>query len=374
MDHCMLPLLILQPMLFLKSITLTQFKNYSHQIFSFDAPIIAITGANGIGKTNLLDAIHYLCFTKSYFTTIDSNNVQHGVQGFRVEGMVDESGQSIPISIVLRETGKKEVSCNGAPYEKFSQHIGKYPCVVIAPDDVELIIGGSEERRKFLDTLLSQLDGAYLQQLIQYNKLIQQRNSFLKSCAQTQTRNNALLDVLDEQLTIAGNFIHIQRKNFLPVFQEQAIRFYQTIAGKPEPVLLSYESQLLQQTFAQLLLQNREKDYLLQRTSTGIHKDDLSFELNGESFKQVASQGQRKSLLFSLKLAEAEVLKQHKGFAPLLLLDDVFEKLDASRMHHLLNYVCTEFGGQVFLTDPHPDRIAAAFEALGKQVQLIELT
>ncbi len=367
------PLLILQPMLFLKSIALTQFKNYSHQRFSFDAPIVAITGANGIGKTNLLDAIHYLCFTKSYFNSVDANNVQHGVAGFRVEGLLNDGGQDVPVNIVLRETGKKEISCNGAAYEKFSQHIGKYPCVVIAPDDVELIIGGSEERRKFLDTLLSQMDAAYLQQLISYTKVMQQRNSFLKSCAQTQTRNNALLDVLDEQLLTAGNAIHTQRKNFLPEFNEQVIRFYQTIAGKAEPVSVTYESQLLQQSFDQLLSQNREKDYMLQRTSTGIHKDDLLFELNGEPFKQTASQGQRKSLLFSLKLAEAEELKQHKGFAPLLLLDDVFDKLDDSRMHNLLDYVCTQFGGQVFLTDPHPNRITTAFEALGKKVQLIEL-
>jgi DNA replication and repair protein RecF len=360
--------------MFLSSVSITQFKNYSHQRFSFDEMIVAITGANGIGKTNLLDAIHYLCFTKSYFSGNDGANVQHGLQGFRIEGQMKEGDEETAINIVLRETGKKEISCNAVPYEKFSQHIGKYPCVVIAPDDVELIIGGSEERRLFLDSMLSQFDATYLQQLIVYNKIIQQRNSFLKSCAQTQTRNDALLDVLDEQLLNAGKYIHTKRKNFLPGFNEQVLQFYQTIAGKTEPVKVSYESKLLEQSFESLLQQSREKDHLLQRSSTGIHKDDLLFSLNDEGFKQTASQGQRKSLLFSLKLAEAEVLKQQKGFAPLLLLDDVFEKLDAVRMHNLLDYVCTQFGGQVFLTDPHPDRIVTAFEALGKKVQLIELT
>ena len=360
--------------MFLRSVSITQFKNYTHQRFAFDEMIVAITGANGIGKTNLLDAIHYLCFTKSYFSGNDGANVQHGLQGFRIEGQMKEGDDETMINIVLRETGKKEINCNGVPYEKFSQHIGKYPCVVIAPDDVELIIGGSEERRLFLDSMLSQLDATYLQQLIIYNKVIQQRNSFLKSCAQTQTRNDALLDVLDDQLLNAGNYIYTKRKDFLPDFNEQVLQFYQTIAGKTEPVKVSYESKLLEQPFESLLQQSREKDHLLQRSTTGIHKDDLLFSLNDEGFKQTASQGQRKSLLFSLKLAEAEVLKQQKGFAPLLLLDDVFEKLDAIRMHNLLDYVCTQFGGQVFLTDPHPDRISAAFEALGKKVQLIELS
>ena len=219
-------------MLLLKSIVLTQFKNYPHQSFVFDADIVAITGANGIGKTNLLDAIHYLCFTKSYFTGIDSNNVHHGSSGFRIEGVLKEAEEQVNTSIILRENGKKEVTCNGAAYEKFSQHIGKYPCVVIAPDDVELIIGGSEERRKFLDTLLSQLDAEYLQQLIIYNKVLQQRNSYLKSAAQTQTRNAALLEVLDEQLLAAGNFIHHKRAGFFPKFNDAVIAFYKIIAGK----------------------------------------------------------------------------------------------------------------------------------------------
>lgn len=360
-------------MLSLKSILLTQFKNYAHQSFTFEEDIVAITGANGMGKTNLLDAIHYLCFTKSYFTGIDNNNVQHGSSGFRIEGILKEAEEEINTTIILRENGKKEVSCNGAAYEKFSQHIGKYPCVVIAPDDVELIIGGSEERRRFLDTVLSQLDADYLQQLITYNKVLQQRNSYLKSAAQTQTKNDALLDVLDQQLSVAGNFIHNKRALFLPKFNEAVIAFYKIIAGKAEAVLMQYESQMLQLPFEQLLRQTRERDYLLQRTSTGIHKDDLLFQLDNEPFKQTASQGQRKSLLFSLKLAEAETLKQHKGFAPLLLLDDVFEKLDEQRMHNLLHYVCTHHGGQVFLTDTHQKRMTRAFEELGMKVQVVEL-
>lgn len=339
----------------------------------FEKNIVAITGPNGIGKTNLLDAIHYLSFTKSYFTSADGNNVQQGSAGFRIEGVLTIDGEDVTTTVILRETGKKEVSCNGLAYEKFSQHIGKYPCVVIAPDDVELIIGGSEERRKFLDTLLSQLDAAYLQQLITYSKILQQRNSYLKQCAQTQTKNNELLDVLDDQLLNAGNYIFEKRAAFLPQFKKQVTAFYTTIAGKPENVEVVYESQLLNQPFDQLLKQARDKDYLLQRSSVGIHKDDLVFKLNNEAFKQTASQGQRKSLLFSLKLAETEKLKQHKGFAPLLLLDDTFEKLDEQRIHNLLTYVCSHHGGQVFLTDTHQDRVAEAFSKFPVAVQIIEL-
>ncbi|MBY0479372.1 MAG: DNA replication and repair protein RecF [Chitinophagaceae bacterium] len=360
-------------MLLLKSVAVTQFKNYAHQRFVFDENIVAITGPNGIGKTNLLDAIHYLCFTKSYFSGTDSNNVLHGANGFRIEGIYSEASTEINTTVILRENGKKEVICNRAPYEKFSQHIGKYPCVVIAPDDVELIIGGSEERRKFLDTLLSQLDADYLQQLIVYNKVLQQRNSYLKSAAQTQTRNASLLEVLDEQLLTAGNFIHQKRSNFLPAFNQAVVAFYKIIAGKHEPVQVQYQSQLLLEPFEQLLQHTRERDYLLQRTSTGVHKDDLHFLLSDEAFKQTASQGQRKSLLFSLKLAEAETLKQYKGYAPLLLLDDVFEKLDEQRMHNLLSYVCTQHGGQVFLTDTHQQRMINAFQELGMKVQVVEL-
>jgi DNA replication and repair protein RecF len=358
---------------FIKSIVLTQFKNYSFQNFVFDRTIVAITGLNGVGKTNLLDAIHYLSFTKSYFTGTDSNHVQHGATGFRIEGILNDHGKDIITTVVLRETGKKEISCNGLQYEKFSQHIGKYPCVVIAPDDVELIIGGSEERRKFTDTLLSQLDAAYLQQLISYNKLLQQRNSYLKQAAQTQQKNNELLDVLDEQLLRAGNFLFEKRKSFLPQLNELVLSFYSSIAGQPENIDVTYESQLLNQNFSTLLQQAREKDYIMQRSTVGIHKDDLLFALNNEVFKQIASQGQRKSLLFSLKLAEAEILKQQKGFAPFLLLDDTFEKLDEKRIHNLLTYVCNQHGGQVFLTDTHTERVVQAFSKFPVEIQLIEL-
>jgi DNA replication and repair protein RecF len=356
----------------LRNISLTQFKNYSLQQLQFQKPVIAFTGANGVGKTNLLDAIHYLCFTKSYFTGVDGNNVQHGASGFRIEGTFEKGGELFNTCIILRENGKKEITCNEVPYEKFSQHIGLFPCVIIAPDDAELITAGSEQRRKFIDTLLSQINAEYLQQLIVYSKVLQQRNSYLKQSAQTQTRNNSLLEVLDEQLIHAGTFIFKTRKNFLPAFQQKVLQFYKQIAGKEEAVGLSYESQLHHSGFDILLKQSADRDYLLQRTNYGIHKDDLVFTLSNESFKNTASQGQRKSLLFSLKLAEAETIKDQKGFYPLLLLDDVFEKLDTQRMHNLLEYVCNQ-QAQVFITDPNEERVKKAFEELGREIQVYSL-
>ena len=384
-------------MLHLQHISLVQFKNYRNQSFSFPERITAICGKNGVGKTNLLDAIHYLCFTKSYFTRLDVHNVQQGNNGFRIEGKFHlydnpDSFREEKALCILRETGRKEFSVNDDAYDKFSQHIGRYPCVVIAPDDAELITGDSKERRKFLDGLLCQLDAAYLQHLIVYKKILEQRNSLLKSFADTGVRNFELLDVLDEQLIIPGNYIFNKRSEFLNSFLPVAKKLYHEISrqltdvnspneiltkqgamvGK-EVVKLLYESQLTKATFSALLKINRVKDCLAQRTTSGIHRDDLVIHLNDQPFKNIASQGQRKSLLFALKLAEMEILKQEKKFAPLLLLDDVFEKLDEERISNLLHRVCVENKGQVFITDTNRDRLLLHLDNLSVNFQLIIL-
>ncbi len=364
-------------MLSLKKISLLQFKNYSHRSFDFAERIIAICGKNGVGKTNLLDAIHYLCFTKSYFTRLDGNNVQHGNIGFRIEGNLLLHDKPEKAVCILRETGKKEFSINDDAYEKFSHHIGRYPCVVIAPDDAELITGDSKERRTFIDALLSQFDADYLQHLINYRKILEQRNSLLKSFAETGGRNFELLDVLDEQLTKPGDFIFEKRKTFLVSFLPITKRLYNEIAQPAdidkEDVHLFYESELLQASFSELLKINRQKDYFAQRTTSGIHRDDMDIQMNKQSFKSIASQGQRKSLLFALKLAEMEVLKKEKRFVPLLLLDDVFEKLDEDRISNLLDKVCVENDGQVFITDTNEERLRQHLAKLNVSFEMIQL-
>lgn len=335
---------------------------------------MGICGNNGVGKTNLLDAIYYLCFTKSYFTRSDQQNICKGSTGFRIEGLFhkDETGPLKAVCI-LRETGKKEFSLNDELYEKFSHHIGKFPCVIIAPDDVQIITGGSEERRRFLDALLSQLDPGYLQNLIEYNKILQQRNSFLKSLTDNRIQDKSLLDIYNGQLIRPGTYVFEQRKSFLTHLLPLVKEFYSQIAGITEPVELTFESRLLHSSLGDLLQQYRDKDLFLQRTNAGIHKDDIDISFSGQPFKAIASQGQRKSLLFALKLAEYELLKQAKGFPPILLLDDVFEKLDENRMHNLLDKVCLQNSGQIFITDTHPQRIHAQLNKLSVSCQIIML-
>ena len=336
----------------------------------FHDRIIGICGRNGAGKTNLLDAIHYLCFTRSYFTRVDTNNVQHGKAGFRLEGNFTRMGQEEKAVCILRENGRKELTINDQPYEKFSQHIGHYPCVIIAPDDAELITGDSRERRNFLDALLSQIDPQYLQQLIIYKKVLEQRNSLLRVFAETGSRDMSLLDVLDEQLLKPGDYIFNRRKEFLVSFLPAARLLYLDIAKTQEEVTLFYESKLLGSSFQELLLATRQKDCLVQRTTMGIHRDDIEINLGRQPFRVTASQGQRKSLLFALKLAELDVLQKEKRFAPLLLLDDVFEKLDEGRISNLLRKVCLENEGQVFITDTNEERLREHLDVLGAEYQL----
>lgn len=360
-------------MLRLQHLSLVHFKNYANRSFTFSKRVTGICGRNGAGKTNLLDAIHYLCFTRSYFSRLDAGNIKQGETGFRIEGEFSRQGKTEKAVCILRETGRKEFSINEAGYDKFSKHIGHYPCVVIAPDDASLITGTGEERRKFIDALLSQLDGEYLQQLIRYFKLLQQRNSLLRAFAESGNRDERLLDVLDEQIIVPGTFIFDSRKKFLLSFLPQVRALYALIAGREEDLQLYYESGLLQASFPELLTAGRQKDLFSQRSNFGIHRDELEARLGGQLFKNIASQGQRKSLLFALKLAEMEVLKNEKGFAPLLLLDDVFEKLDEERMGNLLEKVCLQNEGQVFITDTNAERLRAHLAAMGLAFEMLEL-
>jgi len=357
----------------LRSISVFQFKNYSSSQFVFKERIIGICGRNGIGKTNLLDAIYNLCFTKSYFNRSDTQNVQHEKNGFRLEGEFFKNNQQVKVVSILRETGKKEFITDGQSYDRLARHIGLLPAVIIVPDDVLLITGGSEERRRFLDTLFSQLDPEYLQHLISYNKVLQQRNGYLKSLDDRRSLNPELLDAYDHQLVQHGNFVFERRRELLSELIPRVHSFYNLIAGKDEEVSAGYESQLLNTPFQELLIQSREKDLLLQRTTTGAHKDDLNFSIASRVFKSEASQGQRKSLLFALKLAEFETLRIHKGFAPILLLDDVFEKLDEQRIRNLLEWVCRDSSGQIFITDTHKERFKENINYLGIKYQLLDI-
>jgi DNA replication and repair protein RecF len=358
-------------------IVLTGYRNYESQTFHFRQRIVGICGRNGKGKTNLLDAINYICFTKSYFSKSDALNIFFGAEGFRLEAELQNEknaeARAHKIICIYRSSLKKEFYLDDIAYVKFSHHIGKFPCVMIAPDDIEIITGGNEERRKFLDTLISQVDAEYLQQLIIYNKVLQQRNSFLKNESFQSNFDAQLLDALDAQLIKPAEYIHRTRDHFCKKLIPLVKEFYKTISGNREMISLTYNSSLNENDFSKSLILCRQRDVLSQRTNTGVHKDDLVFLLNDNSFRTTASQGQRKSLLFACKLAEFEILHSIKGSPPLLLLDDVFEKLDEIRMKNLLQHVCEKNNGQVFITDTHKDRLENALAGFANQVQIIEL-
>ena len=357
----------------IQQLKLVQFRNYVQMNFEFTHRIVGIVGSNGTGKTNLLDALYYLSFTKSYFNRPDAQNVHHAHEGLRIEGLYNFHEQPTLITCILRENLKKEFYFDEELYTKMSQHIGKIPCVMIAPDDVQIITGSSEERRKLMDSLLCQIYSPYLKFLIQYNKILLQRNSLLKNAAETGQLDLVLLETLNGQLMENGQPIYNYRKNLMNELLPTIIKLYNHLAQNNDQIDIQYQSQLDQDSFENLLLHSFPRDKAVLRTSVGIHKDDLIITIQGQSFKQEASQGQRKSLLFALRFAEWQFIKNSKGFSPILLMDDIFEKLDEQRMIQLLDWVINSTDGQVFITDTHKERVA---DLLGKYLsayQLIEL-
>lgn len=364
----------MQPILLqIQSITLTQFKNYSQQSFQFSERIIGICGKNGVGKTNLLDAIHYLSFAKSHFNRIEQLNSLHGYNGFRIEATIQLNNKEENVICIVREDGKKEFLLNDVPYQKMANHIGRYPCVMIAPDDIHIITGISEDRRRWMDRLFSQLDSVYLSHLVTYNRLLQQRNFLLRNFAESNVTDFTLLDVLDEQMQPPANYIFEKRNSMLQLFITDILSNYKKISAVEESLAILYETELQHTSFAELLKWNRKNDLAALRTTGGIHRDEILFKINKQLFKNIASQGQRKSLLFALKLTEFEVLKSNKGFSPILLLDDVFEKLDEDRIGNLLQEVCTAKDGQVFITDTNRERLAIHLKQFTSGFAIIDL-
>lgn len=351
----------------LRKLSLYQYKNYSKQDFEFDKRICCFYGANGVGKTNVLDAIYYLCFTKSYFSSFDHQVIQQGSQGMFTKGTFEET----QIDCILRENGKKEISKNGILYEKKSEHIGQFPAVIISPDDTILINGHSDVRRRFLDILLSQQNAAYLQHLIKYNKYLAQRNALLKS-AKKNTIDGDLHQHYKNKLSEHASFIYAERRKIIDSLRPKTQLFYANIAQHEEPINLTYRSQLADTNMLSLLEASEEKDFYTQRTNVGIHKDDINFVINAFPFKQHGSQGQKKSFLFAVKLAEYTILKETLGKNPILLLDDIFEKLDENRSQFLINCIL-DLEAQLFVTDTHKERLEKAFANNEQFVQFIKI-
>lgn len=359
--------------MWLKNITLLNFKNYSSAELSFSKTVNAFVGNNGAGKTNLLDAIHYLCLCKSYFNPIDSQQIKASEDLFLIQGDFDRKEKNEKITCGLKRNQKKQFKRNKKEYDKLANHIGLFPLVMISPYDVNLIMDGSEERRRFIDNVISQTDTEYLDELIVYNKHLLNRNALLKQVAATRKLDVALLEIMDEQLIQSGNKIFAKRKQFLLDFIPLFNKHYDYITDHAEPVALSYQSQLNEETFDKLLTQSIEKDRILERTTTGIHKDELLFTIHDMPLKKFGSQGQQKSFLIALKLAQYSYLQKFKGFKPLLLLDDIFDKLDNLRIHKLMDMVSHHDFGQIFITDTGKERVLSVFNEIKVEVTLFEV-
>ncbi len=344
----------------IKNITLVQFRNYSSGSFAFAEPITCITGPNGSGKTNLLDAVYYLCYTKSYFSSYQQNSVQKGMDGFRVQGTFDHKGYDEIIACKWKQ-GKKELSADGTEYEKLTDHIGRYAAVMIAPDDMELINDGSELRRKWVDSILSQTDREYLERLMRYQRVLLQRNAWLKLHYLNPPSNSPELEYYNSQLVGDGTYIYQKRLEFIDKFIPLLREYYKQLSSDKEQIQVAYESNLTEKPLAQWLEQSFQNDLRVQRTMRGIHRDDWTFILNDISLKSFGSQGQKKSFLFAMKLAQYTYLNNVQGHKPILLLDDIFEKLDQNRMEALLRIIRGDGFGQVILTDTHAGRVVEAF-------------
>ena len=343
--------------MFLARLKLTNFKNYESQYFDFSARLNCLTGLNGMGKTNVLDAIHLICLCKSHSGLSDRNLVRHEESFYRVEGHFDQAGEHTKIVARFLAGQSKEFERNGNTLERLSDHIGRFPVVMIAPDDVALVQEGSEDRRKFIDSTLSQNSAEYLGSLITYNALLRQRNALLKSFAEYHRFDSALLESIDRQMPEPASVVFSHRKAFeatlIPLFSD----FYSAISGSRERVSVTYQSDLEEKSMESVLSENLDKDRVLQRTTAGVHKDDLRLFMNDLPVKKFASQGQLKSFLLALRLAQYEALRISTGTAPVLLLDDIFDKLDENRVRHLVGLLLERDFGQVFITDTQRRRI-----------------
>jgi len=342
--------------LFLKNLQLHQFKNHKESQFTFNEKVSCFVGDNGAGKTNILDAIHYLSQTKSYFNHIDSQNIQFTTDYFMLKGVFEKGGKQSEIQCNHKEQEGKSVQKNKKKYKRFSEHIGQFPIVIISPTDTNLILEGSEVRRKYLDSSIAQYKQSYLQVLIQYNKALKQRNALLKQFNDKGYFDAITLEIYDKQLLEHGNTIHKERTKFLEELTPVFNKYYSEISGGNERVGLVYKSQLNDTDFGSLLDESKQKDRVSNYTQVGTHKDDIIFTMNDLPIKKIGSQGQQKSFLIALKLAQFDFIKEQIGFKPILLLDDIFDKLDDKRILKLISFVDKNVFGQVFITDTHADR------------------
>jgi DNA replication and repair protein RecF len=359
--------------MYLRKISLFNYKNFSDAAFEFDSKINCFTGRNGIGKTNVLDAIYHLAYGKSYFNPLAVQNIKHGEEFFVLDGEFEKDSRTEQVVCSMKKGQKKILKRNGKPYDKFSDHYGFIPLVIISPSDRDLITEGSETRRKFVDTVISQLDPHYLQDLIAYQKVIVQRNALLKYFAANRTMDKETLGIYNELLNALAQPIFEKRKKFLADFIPIFNKHHHAITDSAEKVQLVYKSDLTDKNYLELLEEVFDRDRLLQYTSAGIHKDDLSFEIDDHPIKKFGSQGQQKSFLIALKLAQFDFVKKKSGENPILLFDDIFDKLDEFRVGKIVEMVNNEDFGQLFISDTHAARTEEIVKSTHQSYKMFNL-
>lgn len=359
--------------MYLKKLSLLNYKNIEEANYEFDSKINCFVGKNGVGKTNVLDAIYHLSYGKSYFNPLAVQNIKHGEEFFVIDGTFEKNSRSEQIVCSLKKGQKKVLKKNGKAYDKFSEHIGFIPLVIISPSDNDLIKEGSETRRRFIDSVISQLDATYLQQIINYQKVIAQRNALLKYFALNHKFDKETLSIYNEQLDTLGHSIFEMRKQFLNDFVPIFNKHHASITSGSEAIALVYDSQLHEKRMLLLFDESLARDRVLQYTSTGTHKDDLSFEIEGHPIKKFGSQGQQKSFLIALKLAQFEFIRKQSGVLPILLFDDIFDKLDEDRVSKIVSMINDKAFGQIFISDTHPERTEAIVKSTHQSYMVFKL-
>ena len=359
--------------MYLKKLALVNFKNHSESNFQFRKNINCFVGNNGSGKTNILDAIHYLSLSKSYFNKIDVQNIKFEEDFFILKGLFIKEKEQSDIQCSLQKGEQKILKCNGKKYKRFSDHIGNFPIVIISPTDSNIILDGSEIRRRYIDSSIAQYNTQYLKNLISYNKALKQRNVLLKSFTEKQYFDKLSLEIFDNQLIKFGTAIFKERTYFLERLIDIFKKYYRNIASNNEKVNIKYQSQLSQKDFSDLLHESLEKDRVSQYTNVGIHKDEIIFEMDEYPIKKTGSQGQQKSFLIAMKLAQFDFMQKQINFKPILLLDDIFDKLDDKRVQRIIAFANNGLFGQVFITDTHKQRTEEILNTLKMEYNLFEI-
>lgn len=359
--------------MFLEKLSVLNYKNLQSVNFDFSDKMNCFVGNNGVGKTNLLDAIYHLGMGKSYFNPSAEQNIRYGDDFYLLDGTFFKQNRQEQVVCSVKKGQRKQIKRNGKAYEKLSDHIGNFPIVIVSPSDRDLITESSEARRRFLDAVISQISQSYLTNLMAYNRILTQRNGLLKYFFENKVFDPTTLQIYDEQLCFYATEIHQKRKefleNFVPIFKKQ----YEIISEGKEQVDILYKTDLSSAGMNDLLATSLEKDKIVQYTTKGVHKDDLSFEYQGHLVKKNGSQGQQKTFLIALKFAQYHLICQKNGEKPILLLDDIFDKLDASRVEQIIRLVHSPEFGQVFLSDTHSGRTQEIVESVFEDYQIFEI-